>query len=138
MAAQARVSRKSVEVTAAAGMLRELGVRVSPREYDVLLLLAQGVTNAVIARRLRVTEGTVKQHIKNIFRVNGWTAREETFSLAQVLGVPRGQRPASIASLVRFCRDMDVEKLGDREVRRHLTYLVEGLQTLKRYDCGAV
>lgn len=40
---------------------------LSPRERDVLGLMAEGRTNAAIARTLVVTEGAVEKHIASIF-----------------------------------------------------------------------
>jgi DNA-binding NarL/FixJ family response regulator len=42
-----------------------LGV-LSPREREVLSLMAEGRSNAGIARRLWVTEGTVEKHVRSI------------------------------------------------------------------------
>ena len=41
--------------------------RLSPRERDVLGLMAEGRTNAAIARELVVSDGAVEKHISNIF-----------------------------------------------------------------------
>ncbi|GGP74830.1 response regulator transcription factor [Saccharothrix coeruleofusca] len=41
--------------------------RLSPRERDVLALMAEGLGNTAIADRLVVTEGAVHKHIRNIF-----------------------------------------------------------------------
>lgn len=41
--------------------------RLSPREHDVLALVAEGLGNAAIAERLWVTEGAVHKHIRSIF-----------------------------------------------------------------------
>lgn len=41
--------------------------RLSPRERDVLALMAEGLGNVAIAERLVVTEGAVHKHIRNIF-----------------------------------------------------------------------
>ncbi|GAA2382817.1 response regulator transcription factor [Dactylosporangium salmoneum] len=41
--------------------------RLSPRERDVLALMAEGLGNAAIAERLFVTEGAVHKHIRSIF-----------------------------------------------------------------------
>jgi DNA-binding NarL/FixJ family response regulator len=38
------------------------------REIDVFRLMAQGETNQRIARRLSISEGTVKSHVKHILR----------------------------------------------------------------------
>jgi DNA-binding NarL/FixJ family response regulator len=40
---------------------------LTPREHDVLRLMAEGRTNTAIARTLVVTEGAVEKHISNIF-----------------------------------------------------------------------
>ncbi|HEY7485795.1 MAG TPA: response regulator transcription factor [Streptosporangiaceae bacterium] len=40
---------------------------LTPRESEVLALMAQGRSNAAIARDLVVTEGAVEKHISNIF-----------------------------------------------------------------------
>jgi DNA-binding NarL/FixJ family response regulator len=39
---------------------------ISPREREVLALMAEGRSNAGIARRLWVTEGTVEKHVRSI------------------------------------------------------------------------
>lgn len=41
--------------------------RLSPRERDVLALMAEGLGNAAIAERLFVTEGAVHKQIRSIF-----------------------------------------------------------------------
>jgi DNA-binding NarL/FixJ family response regulator len=41
--------------------------RLSPRERDVLALMAEGLGNTAIAERLFVTEGAVHKHIRSIF-----------------------------------------------------------------------
>jgi DNA-binding NarL/FixJ family response regulator len=40
---------------------------LTPREREVLGLMAEGRTNTAIARALVVTEGAVEKHISNIF-----------------------------------------------------------------------
>ncbi|SDQ06675.1 response regulator transcription factor [Quadrisphaera sp. DSM 44207] len=41
--------------------------RLSPREREVLALMAEGLGNAAIAERLFVTDGAVHKHIRSIF-----------------------------------------------------------------------
>ena len=53
---------------------------LTPRELDVLRLLAGGDTNAKIARRLVISEGTVKSHVKSILRKLGAANRAEAVS----------------------------------------------------------
>jgi LuxR family transcriptional regulator, regulator of acetate metabolism len=50
---------------------------LTPRELEVLSLLARGQTNLEIARALVVREGTVKYHVKNILRKLGATSRAD-------------------------------------------------------------
>lgn len=41
---------------------------ITPREQEVLQLLAKGITYSEIARQLDITHETVKKHLKNIYR----------------------------------------------------------------------
>ncbi|GIG57664.1 DNA-binding response regulator [Longispora fulva] len=40
---------------------------LTPREREVLALMAEGYSNTAVARRLVVTEGAVEKHVRNIF-----------------------------------------------------------------------
>jgi DNA-binding CsgD family transcriptional regulator len=53
---------------------------LTPRELEVLRLLARGATNLAIANALVVREGTVKYHVKNILRKLGATSRADAVS----------------------------------------------------------
>jgi DNA-binding NarL/FixJ family response regulator len=48
---------------------------ISPREREVLALLLDGMPNKLIARRLTISEKTVKSHLTSIFRQIGVTDR---------------------------------------------------------------
>jgi DNA-binding NarL/FixJ family response regulator len=41
--------------------------QLTPRHWELLHLVAAGHTNAQIARRLGVSEGTVRKHLENIY-----------------------------------------------------------------------
>jgi DNA-binding CsgD family transcriptional regulator len=50
------------------------------REHEVLALMARGATNREIAQRLVITEGTVKSHVKHVFRKLGVANRAQAVS----------------------------------------------------------
>jgi len=50
---------------------------LTPREAEVIALMARGLTNIAIAKTLVVREGTVKYHVKNILRKLGASSRSD-------------------------------------------------------------
>jgi DNA-binding CsgD family transcriptional regulator len=62
---------------AATSAERRLVQSLTPRELEVLRLMARGNTNLAIANALVVREGTVKYHVKNILRKLGATSRSD-------------------------------------------------------------
>jgi DNA-binding CsgD family transcriptional regulator len=50
---------------------------VTPRQREVLRLVAMGCTNAQIARRLSLSEGTVRKHLENAYSRLGVRSRSE-------------------------------------------------------------
>jgi DNA-binding NarL/FixJ family response regulator len=63
--------------TATAGTTLGAVDALTPRELEVLRLMARGQTNAAIATALVVREGTIKYHVKNILRKLGATSRAD-------------------------------------------------------------
>lgn len=61
---------------------------LTPRETEILGLLAEGQSNKVIARNLGISDGTVKLHVKAILRKLNVHSRVE----AAVLAVEHGMR----------------------------------------------
>lgn len=61
---------------------------LTPRESEILSLLAEGQSNKVIARNLGISDGTVKLHVKAILRKLGVHSRVE----AAVIAVEQGLR----------------------------------------------
>jgi two-component system response regulator DegU len=55
---------------------------LTPREVEVLRLLAQGLDNGAIAQRLVVTKRTVQNHVSNIYGKLGATSRTEAMLYA--------------------------------------------------------
>ena len=60
---------------------------LTARELDVLQLMAQGATNAIIADRLAVSPGTAKWHVGNVRAKLGVTNRTQALVRAQELGL---------------------------------------------------
>jgi DNA-binding NarL/FixJ family response regulator len=60
---------------------------LTPRQLEILRLVAQGHTSAAIAARLFVTEGTIKWHVKQILAKTNSATRAE--AVARVLGRPQ-------------------------------------------------
>lgn len=95
-----------LEFEAAGGMLEELGARpdlerlarlagssrpggLSPRESEVLGLVAAGKTNRAIAAALFISEKTVARHVSNIFTKLGLSSRSEATAYAYKHGLAR-------------------------------------------------
>ena len=55
---------------------------LTPREREILCHLAEGLSNKVIARRLGISDGTVKLHVKAILRKLGVHSRVEAAVMA--------------------------------------------------------
>ena len=63
---------------------------LSSREREVLLLLVEGLPNKLIARRLEISEKTVKTHLTSIFRALDVTDRTQAALWAERHGVGAG------------------------------------------------
>ncbi len=50
---------------------------LTPRERDIIKLIAEGLPNKVIARRLNITESTVKVHVKHLLKMMKLKSRVE-------------------------------------------------------------
>ncbi|HWL14432.1 MAG TPA: response regulator transcription factor, partial [Opitutus sp.] len=70
----------------AAKIAERLLARLSPREMEVLKLLAKGLSNKEIAARLGLVVGTIKIYVANIFSKLGVSDRTQ----ALVVAVKRG------------------------------------------------
>jgi LuxR family maltose regulon positive regulatory protein len=60
---------------------------LSPRETDILTLIAGGLSNKEIARSLYIGPETVKSHLKSVFTKLGVERRAQAVSRAQTLGL---------------------------------------------------
>ena len=66
-----------------------LSAQLSPRELDVLRLIARGHTNAEIAEVLHLSEGTVRNHVSSIFSKLDVPDRTQAAILAIRYGLDR-------------------------------------------------
>jgi DNA-binding NarL/FixJ family response regulator len=60
---------------------------LSEREREVLLMVAEGLPNKVIAQRLSISEKTVKAHLTSVFRQIGVTDRTQAALWAERRGL---------------------------------------------------
>jgi DNA-binding NarL/FixJ family response regulator len=67
----------------------EHGRGLTERELDVLGLVRTGLSNKLIARRLEISEKTVKAHLTSIFQRIGVTDRTQAALLAERHGIGR-------------------------------------------------
>ena len=65
---------------------RAEALAVTPREHDVLILVADGLTNKEIGVRLSITEDTVKKHVQNLI----WKLRAADRTQAAILAFRLG------------------------------------------------
>src|SRR5919197_3479694 len=80
----ARAIRTVLDREAAA---REASLMLTPREIEIVRMVAQGLRNKVIAERLSISEGTVKVHLHNIYDKFGVDGRLELVLCAQQKGL---------------------------------------------------
>lgn len=61
--------------------------KLSPREVDILCEVQSGATNSEIAKRLFLSENTVKHHIRNVLDKLGVENRREAILIASQAGI---------------------------------------------------
>jgi DNA-binding NarL/FixJ family response regulator len=66
--------------------------RLTPQQHRVLLLMAEGKPNKLIAYEMQITEPTVKAHVTEILRKLGATSRTQAVIAAQRLSLEPVQK----------------------------------------------
>lgn len=67
--------------------LEEASRRLTPRELEIVRMVARGLRNRAIAERLHITEGTVKVHVHNVYQKLGVDGRVELTLYARDKGL---------------------------------------------------
>lgn len=82
-AGRATMAQEAVQaLVQSAGQDQSLGSDLTPREFEVLELLVEGLNNPEISDRLYISIGTTRTHVSNIFSKLGVTNRAEAITLA--------------------------------------------------------
>lgn len=68
-------------------------LNITPREYEVLQYIAEGLSNQEIAERLFVSLNTIKTHTSNLFAKLDAQRRTQAVQKAQALGLLAGVQP---------------------------------------------
>jgi NarL family two-component system response regulator LiaR len=71
-----------LQAARSAGEGPRLGHDLTPREHEVLALLAEGLSNAAIAKRLHISHSTTATHVSSILSKLGVSSRAEAVALA--------------------------------------------------------
>ena len=100
---------------------------LTARELDVLVLLAEGLPNKVIARRLGIAEKTVKAHVTQIFQTIGVTDRTQAALRADRQG---HRRPPGAARTAPRRAELSSRSECGRQAR------CTGMRRRRGFPCG--
>jgi len=73
-------------------------VNLTPREIDILELVTEGLSNRDVAKRLSLSEKTVKAHLAAIFRKLGVANRTQAAMAGLAMGIGQSDSPAPASS----------------------------------------
>jgi DNA-binding NarL/FixJ family response regulator len=66
---------------------RQAPAALTPRQLELLQYVAQGYTNTQIARRMQLSEGTVRTHLNHIYERLGVTSRTAAVTRMSTAGL---------------------------------------------------
>jgi DNA-binding NarL/FixJ family response regulator len=89
------LSPKAAHAVIAARDVGQEAPELSAREREVLSCVAEGLPNKLIARRLEISEKTVKSHLTSIFQAIGVSDRTQAALWAQQQGLGANRPPRS-------------------------------------------
>ncbi|QUQ65982.1 response regulator [Kutzneria sp. CA-103260] len=72
-----RVQRRLLTLATARPVASETPFNLTAREFEILGLIGEGLRNPEIAKRLVISEATVKTHINNLFAKAGFHSRTD-------------------------------------------------------------
>ena len=72
---------------------------LTPREFEVLDLLREGLTNEQVAKRLGISESGARFHVSEILSKLGVSSREEAVQWAELAGSRRHRVPVLLSLL---------------------------------------
>jgi DNA-binding NarL/FixJ family response regulator len=84
---QETMSRAFGRVLQRESAVREASRLLTPREIEIVRMIAQGLRNRAVAERLSISEGTVKIHLHNIYEKLGVDGRLALVLFAQEKGL---------------------------------------------------
>ncbi|MFE2940799.1 LuxR C-terminal-related transcriptional regulator [Streptomyces sp. NPDC059255] len=104
--------------------------KLTDRELDVLRLLAAGLSNRLIARKLDISDKTVKNHLSSIYLKIGATHRTQAALYARHIGLTEPGEAAPSAPAFASGPERDVPHAGSALTARErgvLRLLAAGL-----------
>ena len=93
MATKLLTELKDLEAQVKTGVPQEADADLSPREVEVLQLVAQGATNKEIADSLFISENTAKTHLRNIMEKLHLANRSQAAAYAVEKGLVPSKKP---------------------------------------------
>ena len=86
-----RIVVREIEVPASSAFVRDAGrvkaLGITPRELEILEMIASGLSNREIAEKIFVSENTVKTHSSRLFDKLGAKRRTQAVQLGQQAGI---------------------------------------------------